>query len=63
MAGNNKREANHVVEEFVLGNTRIKICDDHCYNRSDKEIEAILAQIARKAQEYFTATATVPNPR
>jgi len=54
---NNKREPNHVVEEFMIGKTRIKICDDYCYNRSDTEIEEILSRIARKAQEHFTAAA------
>ena len=53
----NKREANHVVEEFKIGNTRIKICDDYCYNRLDTDVEAILAKIARRAQEHFTAAA------
>ncbi len=52
-----KREANHVVEEFMLGATRIKICDDYCYNRSDKDIEETLARIARKAQEHFSVAA------
>ena len=52
-----KREANHVVEEFMLGATRIKICDDYCYNRLDTDVEAILAKIARRAQEHFTAAA------
>lgn len=59
----NKREANHVVEEFMVGNTYIKICDDYCYSRSNKDIEAILNRIARKAQEHFTAAAERNNPQ
>ena len=51
---NKERKKNNVVEEFKIGNTRIKICDDYCYNRSDKDIEEILARIARKSQEHFT---------
>ena len=50
-----KRKENNIVEEFKLGNTSIKICDDYCYNRLDTDIEAILNSIARKAQEHFTA--------
>lgn len=50
-----KRKENNVVEEFKLGNTRIKICDDFCYNRLDTDVEAILARIAHRAQEHFTA--------
>ena len=33
---NKERKKNNVVEEFKIGNTRIKICDDYCYNRLDK---------------------------
>ncbi|WP_058486374.1 hypothetical protein [Defluviitalea phaphyphila] len=54
---NKERKKNNVVEEFKIGNTRIKICDDYCYNRSDKDIEDILASIARKAQEHFSVAA------
>ena len=52
---NTKRKENNIVEEFKLGNTSIKICDDYCYNRLDTDIEAILNSIARRAQEHFTA--------
>ena len=52
---NTKRKENNIVEDFKLGNTSIKICDDYCYNRLDTDIEAILNSIARKAQEHFTA--------
>lgn len=54
---NKERKKNNVVEEFKIGNTRIKICDDYCYNRLDKDIEEILARIARKSQEYFAVAA------
>ena len=29
----------------------------YCYNRLDTDVEAILAKIARRAQEHFTAAA------
>ena len=49
------RKENNVVEEFILGNTQVKICDDYCINRLDTDVEAILTRIARRAQEHFTA--------
>lgn len=49
-----KRKENNEVEEFKLGNTRIKICDDYCYNRLDTDVEGILARIAHRALEHFT---------
>lgn len=51
-----KRKENNIVEEFKLGNTSVKICDDYCINRLDTDVEAILTRIARRAQEYFTAS-------
>lgn len=50
-----ERKENNVVDEFKLGNTRVKICDDYCINRLDTDVEAILTRIARRAQEHFTA--------
>lgn len=50
-----ERKENNVVEEFKLGNTRVKICDDYCYNCLDDDIEDILARIAYRALEHFTA--------
>lgn len=40
----------NIVEEFTIGNTRIKICDDFCRNTTSEEVDAILARIARIAQ-------------
>lgn len=36
----------NVVKEFSIGNTRVKICDDYCRDKSKAEIEAILKKIA-----------------
>jgi len=44
----------NVVEEFDLGNTRVKICDDYCRNRLDTDVEAILNRIARRAQAQLS---------
>jgi len=45
-----KYDEGHVVEELKIGNTRIKICDDYCRDKTSEEVEAILARIARIAQ-------------
>lgn len=37
----------NVVEEFNLGNTRIKICDDYCRTKTKEEVEEILKRIAK----------------
>lgn len=44
----------HVVEEFKIGNTQIKICDDYCRDKTPEEVDAILARIARTAQRSLT---------
>lgn len=36
----------HVVEEFYIGNTHIRICDDYCRDKTPEEVEAILKRIA-----------------
>ncbi len=37
----------HVVKEFMIGNTRVKICDDYCRNQTREEAEAIMANFCR----------------
>lgn len=44
----------HVVSEFMLGNTRIKIADNNCRKKSACDVERILTQIARRAHRYFS---------
>ena len=39
----------NVVKEFVIENTRIKICDDYCKTKTQKEVEEILRRIAKNA--------------
>jgi len=40
----------NVVKEFMIENTRIKICDDYCKDRTPEEVEDILRGIARRVQ-------------
>lgn len=39
----------NVVEEFNIGNTRIKICDDYCRTKTKQEVEEILRRISKNA--------------
>lgn len=38
-----------IVEEYMIGNTTIKIADDYYKDRTDAEIQAILDRIAANA--------------
>lgn len=54
-------ETGNVVREFSIGNTRVRICDDYCRDRTREDVELILQRIARRALEQFSAaTATTP---
>lgn len=43
--------------EYKIGNTRVKICDDYCRNRTQDDIELILKRIAERALKNFQAEA------
>ena len=47
----------HIVRDFTIGNTRIKIADDCCRNTTPEEVQEILRRIARRAQAALTAAA------
>ncbi len=38
----------HIVKDFMLGDTRIKICDDYCLDKTPKDIQSTLERIASK---------------
>lgn len=44
----------HVVSKFMVGNTRIKIADNICRQKSACDVERLLTQIARRTQRYFS---------
>ena len=50
-------EIPHIVKEFSIGNTRIKIADNYCRDKTPEQVQAILREIARTAQENITAAA------
>ncbi|MCI8442539.1 MAG: hypothetical protein HFG27_08415 [Provencibacterium sp.] len=47
----------HVVSEFFLGATRVKICDDYCRDKTPEDVQAILQRIAENAYRAFQAAA------
>ena len=49
--------AGHCVREMKVGNTRIRICDDCCRDKTPDEVNAILERIARNAQSVLSAAA------
>lgn len=36
----------HIVKEFMIGPTRVKIADDYCRDKTPEDVEKILARIA-----------------
>lgn len=44
----------HVVREFLIGNTKIRIADDYCVKTAE-EVEQILSRIAEQAQRHIAA--------
>jgi len=47
----------NIVRDFTVGNTRIKIADDYCRDKTPEDVKRILREIARTAQENITAAA------
>lgn len=45
----------HVVDEFMIGNTKVKICDDYCRDKSPEYIQMTLKRIAANALAAFNA--------
>lgn len=51
----------HVVSEFMVGNTQIKIVDNICRQKTVCDVERMLTQIARRMQRYFSEPTPNPN--
>lgn len=39
----------HIVQDFYIGNTHIKICDDYCKDKTPEQVQEILKRIAQQA--------------
>lgn len=44
----------HIVNGYQIGNTHIKIADNICCRKTACDVERLLAQIAKRAQRYFS---------
>ena len=53
----------NVVKDFNIDRTRIKICDDYCYDKTPEAVQAILDRIALRAQEQLTIQQTLSQGR
>ena len=47
----------HIVRDFMIGNTRIKIADNYCRDKTPEDVQRILRKIARDAQAAISAAA------
>ncbi|MBQ1352299.1 MAG: hypothetical protein IIY71_06205 [Oscillospiraceae bacterium] len=45
----------HIVKEFQVENTRIKIADNSCAEKSPEEVKQILKEAARVVQKHMAA--------
>ena len=45
----------NIVRDFTIGNTRIKIADDYCRDKTPEEVQEILKRIAIRAQAAISA--------
>lgn len=50
-------EEPHIVEDFMIGNTRIRIADNCCRDKTPEDVQRILRKIARDAQAAISAAA------
>lgn len=50
-------EEPHIVRDFMIGNTRIKIADNCCRDKTPEDVQRILRKIARDAQAAISAAA------
>lgn len=47
----------HIVQDFKVGATRIKIADDYCRDKTKEDVEKILRDLARQLLPYFSVAA------
>lgn len=49
----------NIVCEYQIGNTKIKIADNYCANKTAEDVKRILREVARKAQRSLSADAVI----
>lgn len=48
-------EPPHIVEDFMIGNTRIKIADNYCRNTTKEEVDRIMNRVKQIALDAWAA--------
>ena len=48
-----KTEPGNVVQDYMRGNTRIRICDDYYRDKTPEDVEEILKRIGRIASAHL----------
>lgn len=56
-------QAPHIVRDFMIGNTRIKIADDYCRDKTPEDVKRILRKIARDVQPALSAAIAAAQER
>ena len=49
----------NIVLDYKIGNTRIKIADNYCANKTAEDVKRILRDVAKKAQRSLSAEAVI----
>ena len=47
--------SDNIAEDYMLGNTRVRIATDYCKDKTPEEVQEILDRIAQKAQPILVA--------
>ena len=45
----------HVVEDYYIGHTHVRICDDYCRDKTPEQVREILDRIAKNAIRHLSA--------
>ena len=50
-----KLTSDNIAEDYMIGNTRVRIATDYCKDKTPDEVQMILDRIAQKAQPLLVA--------
>lgn len=50
-----KLMSDNIAEDYMLGNTRVRIATDYCKDKTPEEVQEILDRIAQRAQPILVA--------
>lgn len=49
----------NIVRDYKIGNTRIKVADNYCKDKTADDVKRILQSVAAKAQRSLSAEAVI----